>query len=97
MRRTISVGELADLPILDHALPPAVESCPAGLTGLAWGAWIQPDTKMEDWVQMVRHSPKTAPNPASGPSTSYRLRGNPRSTWLSAGSGQREVTTFAFV
>ena len=25
---------------------------PVGLTGLAWGAWIQPDTKMEDWVQM---------------------------------------------
>ncbi len=25
---------------------------PVGLTGLAWGVWIQPDTKMEDWVQM---------------------------------------------
>ena len=25
---------------------------PVGLTGLAWGAWIQPDTKLEDWVQM---------------------------------------------
>ncbi len=25
---------------------------PVGLTGLAWGAWIRPDTKMEDWVQM---------------------------------------------
>ena len=21
---------------------------PVGLTGLAWGAWIQPDTKLED-------------------------------------------------
>ena len=25
---------------------------PVGLTGLAWGAWIQPNTKLEDWVQM---------------------------------------------
>ncbi len=25
---------------------------PVGLTGLAWGAWIQPDTKLEDWVQI---------------------------------------------
>ena len=25
---------------------------PVGLTGLAWGPWIQPDTKLEDWVQM---------------------------------------------
>lgn len=25
---------------------------PVGLTGLAWGAWVRPDTKMEDWVRM---------------------------------------------
>ena len=25
---------------------------PVGLMGLAWGAWVEPDTKMEDWVQM---------------------------------------------
>ena len=25
-----------------------------GLTGLSFGAWIEPDTKMEDWVQMAR-------------------------------------------
>ncbi len=27
---------------------------PVGLMGLAWGAWVEPDTKMEDWVQMAR-------------------------------------------
>ena len=27
---------------------------PVGLMGLAWGAWIEPDTKMEDWVQMAK-------------------------------------------
>ena len=25
-----------------------------GLTGLSFGAWIEPETKMEDWVQMAR-------------------------------------------
>ena len=25
-----------------------------GLTGLSFGAWIKPDTKMEDWVQTAR-------------------------------------------
>lgn len=27
---------------------------PVGLTGLAWGAWIEPDTEMEAWVQMAK-------------------------------------------
>ncbi len=27
---------------------------PVGLMGLAWGAWVEPDTKMEDWVQMAK-------------------------------------------
>jgi len=27
---------------------------PVGLTGLSWGAWVQPETKMEDWVRMAR-------------------------------------------
>ena len=39
--------------------------------------------------------PEEGKEPRESPA--YRFLGNPRSTWLSAGSGQREVTTFALV
>ena len=54
-RALIAIGVAILLPLGAAAQqqgdgPPPLN--PVGLMGLAWGAWIEPDTKMEDWVQM---------------------------------------------
>ena len=48
----IAIAFLLSLPAVAPAQQDGPPLNPVGLTGLAWGAWIRPDTKMEDWVQM---------------------------------------------
>ena len=48
----IAIAFLLSLPAAAPAQQDGPPLNPVGLTGLAWGAWIRPDTKMEDWVQM---------------------------------------------
>ena len=48
----IAIAFLLSLPAVVPAQQDGPPLNPVGLTGLAWGAWIRPDTKMEDWVQM---------------------------------------------
>ena len=48
----IAIAFLLSLPAVAPAQQDGPPLNPVGLTGLAWGAWIQPDTKMEAWVQM---------------------------------------------
>lgn len=48
----IAIAFLLSLPAVAPAQQDGPPLNPVGLTGLAWGAWIRPDTKMEDWVRM---------------------------------------------
>lgn len=56
-RRALLATGTAFLLALPAVVPAQQEGPPlnrVGLTGLAWGAWVRPETKMEDWVQMAK-------------------------------------------
>ena len=48
----IAIAFLLSLPAAAPAQQDGPPLNPVGLTGLAWGAWVRPETEMEHWVQM---------------------------------------------
>lgn len=48
----IAIAFLLSLPAVAPAQQDGPPLNPVGLTGLAWGAWVRPETEMAAWVQM---------------------------------------------
>jgi len=48
----IAIACLLSVPAVAPAQQDGPPLNPIGLTGLAWGAWVRPETEMAAWVQM---------------------------------------------
>lgn len=48
----IAIAFLLSVPAVAPAQQDGPPLNPIGLTGLAWGAWVRPETEMAAWVQM---------------------------------------------